>query len=100
MSLIIELSPEWQRVLENEATAHGQNASDYAAEILRRTLPTPQENGHKKRPLTARQQAVMRGYGMLKGDGRTVDEFLHERRDEAEREMRAAGQWPPKSEEK
>ena len=95
MSLLIELPPEWERVLEKEAAAHGQKSGDYAAEILRRTLPAPDENGHEKRPLTPRQQAVMRLYGSLKGNGRTVDDFLRERREEAEREMRAAGQWPP-----
>jgi len=91
MSLLVELPPEWEQVLEREAAAHGQDAGDYAASLLRRVLQKPSEQKEAS-GLTPRQQAAMRGYGMLKGDGRTVDDFLRERREEAEREMRAVGQ--------
>jgi hypothetical protein len=107
MTLILELAPEVERLIEDEAARAHRSVADVAATWLSeaararqaqqavaldangQTSSTPASNppddaGHN---LTPRQQAARRGYGMLAGRGGTVDDFLAERRAEAEREM-------------
>lgn len=101
MTLILELSPDTERAIEQEAQQRGVNAAIVAGEVLSVWAQTKQQNGTAvtgeaingegaQSTLSPRQQAAMRGYGMLAGRGRTVDDFLRERREEAEMEMQQA----------
>lgn len=87
MTLTLELSPELEQRLQTQAQAHGQDVQAFAIAVLERSAPeikAPDANG-----LSPRQRAARRLYGCLPSNGHKVDDFLHERRQEAEREMQA-----------
>ena len=90
MTLTLELSPDVERALEAEAARRGVSPPVVAGEVLSEWAQ--ERNGQStltQSALTPRQQAALRGYGLLAGRARTVDDFLRERRAEAEREMQA-----------
>jgi len=49
MTLILELSPEQERILHIRATVHRKKADEYALELLNQTLTAPPE-GQETRP--------------------------------------------------
>ena len=91
MTLTIEVPPELEERLQSQAEKQGQDVQAYALAVLAREAGQLTHNGKPMaNQLSARQQAAQRGYGMLKGDGHTVDDFLRERREEADMEMQQA----------
>jgi hypothetical protein len=78
MSLTIELPPEIEKQVEERAAQNGQSAEEFAVALLSRGVATPQ---------IEKPRRVLRGRGLFAGSGRTVDDFLAERRAEAEMEM-------------
>ena len=81
MSLILELAPELEEMVVQKAEQNGQSVSDYFAAILRENIPVP---------ITAKPRRVAQGYGMFAASGRRVEEFLAERKAEAELEIEQA----------
>ena len=90
MTLIIEVAPEVESALQAQAVQRGVSVPELAAAVLRdyavRTT-NGETNGERQ---SERQQAARRGIGMLAGGGRTVEDFLRERHEEAQHEMQAA----------
>lgn len=79
MTLTLELAPELEQEIARQAEQQGQSVSEYVMAMLREKTPAP-----------AKPRRVTTGYGMFAGCGRSVDDFLAERREEAETEMRQA----------
>ncbi len=79
MTLNLELAPELEREIAQQAQQHGQSIAEYVTTMLREKTA---------KPTKPRRKAT--GYGMFAGRGRTVDDFLAERRAEAELEMEQA----------
>jgi len=96
MTLTLELSPAVEAALEAEAIRRGVTPPAVAGEVLGNWAQGHEPQGHgpegKERALTSRQQAVLAGYGKFAGRGRTVDDFLRERREESDREDAATHQ--------
>ncbi len=84
MTLTIELAPHEEQALEAKAARMGLSLDEYLRDLVRRDAET------EKQALSPRKAAALRGYGMLKGSTRTVDDFLQGRREEAEMEMAQA----------
>lgn len=85
MTLTLEIAPELEREIEQQAQQQGQSVAEYVAAMLREKVlnSSPQQTSAKPR-------RVASGFGKYAGRGRTVDDFLAERRAEAEMEMRQA----------
>ena len=76
MTLTLELSPELERALEDEARRRGVETSQLALEALEKVVQP------------SRPKKVLKGYGMFAGSGRTMEDslrVLHEL-DEAQEE--------------
>lgn len=85
--MILQIPPELEQRLAAQAQAQGQDTQTFALALLERGKLEPTQEPPPA--LSPRQQAARAGYGMFAGDGRTVDDFLRERHEEAEREMQA-----------
>ena len=70
MTLILELDPEVEKRLKSEADAQGQELAEYVQSILK-----------------APRRRQLKGYGMFKGLGGSVEEFHEERQREKAREL-------------
>ena len=70
--MILELESEVQR----QARQNGQSVPEYVAAMLREKVAT-----------NPKPRRVATGYGKFAGRGRTVDDFLAERREEAGAEL-------------
>lgn len=81
MSLILELAPELEEMVVQKAQQNGQTVSEFAATIFRENVVAP---------VAAKPRRIAQGYGMFAGSGRRVEEFLAERKAEAELEMEQA----------
>ena len=79
MTLTLELPEELEKALENEAAERGLSAEQVALQMLQ-PLVKP-ENVEAEKP-----RKVLKSYGIAAGSGRSVDDFLRERHEEAERE--------------
>jgi hypothetical protein len=112
MTLTLELAPEVERVLENEAQSARRSVAEVAAAWLAEAARARQAqravavgaNGQTDSAtgdnvpddagnnLTPRQRAVLEGYGKFAGRVGSVEDFLAERHAEAERELEAMAQ--------
>ncbi|HEX8236422.1 MAG TPA: hypothetical protein VF600_10725 [Abditibacteriaceae bacterium] len=89
MTLIIEVAPAVENALQAQAVQRGVSVQELAAAVLRDYvvhIANGETNSDKQ---SKRQQAAQQGFGILAGGGRSVEDFLRERHEEAEREMQA-----------
>lgn len=78
MTLILEFPPEVESEIQRRASELGQSVEDYIEATVLKAVTTP-----------PKQRRVATGYGKFAGDSRTVDDFLTDRRAEAEAEEAA-----------
>lgn len=79
MTLNLELAPELEEKIAQQAQQQGQSVAEYVTAMLREKTEAP-----------AKPRRELKGYGMFAHLGPRVDDFLAERREEAETEMRQA----------
>ena len=93
MTLTLEVPETVERTFREGAKRRGVAPEKYFAELVEQApavvADTPATNGGQK-PLSARQQAALDGYGKYAGRGRTSDDLIRERREEAAMEMAQA----------
>lgn len=94
MTLTLELPAEIESRLEAEARTRGVAPAIVAGEVLgawaHDKAAKGATNGNGQKPLSARQQAALDGYGKYAGRSRTSDDLIRERREEATLEMAQA----------
>ena len=86
MTLILELEPEVENALAQQAARHGVPVERYAAAVLGRQAQ--RENGDDSQSEREKHRAAVRALrGKRKDLVETVDDLLRERHEEARREM-------------
>jgi hypothetical protein len=100
MTLTLELPAEIESRLSQRADDAGVPIEQLATELLAWSVmdksdrdashSAPTANGNGQKPLSARQQAALDGYGKYAGRGRTSDDLIRERREEATMEIAQA----------
>lgn len=89
MTLTLEISPEVEAELMQAATSAGRELPVWIVEAAREKAAQDQESGVETEA-QRRKEAAFAALGMFAGRGRTVDDFLADRRAEAELEMEQA----------
>ena len=74
MTLTLELPEELEKAIETEANRRGVSAEQVALQMLQSLVESD------------KPRKVLKSYGIAAGNGRTVDDFLRERHEEAERD--------------
>lgn len=89
MTLTLEISPEVEAELTRAATSAGRELPVWIVEAAREKA-AQNEMGEEKTEAQQRKEAAFAALGMFADRGRTVDDFLADRRAEAELEIEQA----------
>ncbi len=95
MTLTLELPAEIENAIAVKAQRRGVTLEKYLSDLAERDAQAPEvlteaPSTNDQKPLSARQQAALDGYGKYAGRGRTSDDLIRDRREEAATEMAQA----------